>query len=188
MAKIHLLSGPAVGDALQDAAVRQIFRYRLNPPTVGLLVAIALLFFIGAGLVFFGPGLGGGYSAAFFVSLFLGVSFFSMAGYWSRFKDDHFIAISDEYLFVGKEEKAWQIHWSLITRETLDFEAMSMSRFRGKLMLDAAGQPVEIPLFTPFVFVEDIEGLMLEVLRRLDEEPERLPGAESPDASDPDHD
>lgn len=182
MATIHLLSGPAVNEALQEAAVRQIFRYRLNPPTVGLLVAIGVLFFLGAGLMFFGPGLGGGYRLAFFISLFMGMSFLSMAGFWSRFKDSHFIAISEDFFFVGKEDKAWRIDWSLITRETLDFESISMSRFRGKLTLNAAGQDVEIPLFTPFVFVEDIEGLMLEVLSRLDDDP--APALESEDPED----
>ena len=184
MSKIQLLSGPAVDEALEETAVRHLFRYQLNPATIGLLLIFGGVCFITAFYLWFWPGLGGGYTVGFIIAILAGMSFFSMASFWGNFRNKQFIAISDDYLYVGKEERVWRIHWSLVDRDTLNLDAMQNSRLQGKLCLDAAGQSVDIPLFTPFVFVEDIEGLMFELLQRLDAE-----GGEAPvGAPDSDHD
>ncbi len=98
-----------------------------------------------------------------------------MGSFWSNFKQKRFIAISDDFLFVGQDEQAWRIHWSLIDRDSLNLDEMQTSKMSGKLTLQTAGQEVEIPLYTPFIFIEDIEGLMFEFLQRLDAE-----GGEAP--------
>lgn len=176
MSKIQLLSGSAVDQALEGTAVRHLFRYDLNPATLGVLLVIGGLSFLAAAYLWFGTGLGGGYTAGFITALIAGSTFFSMASFWSNFSNSRFIAISDDFLFVGEnDEKAWQIHWSLVDRDTLNFDEMKSSRFRGKINLEAAGQNIEIPLYTPFAYIEDLEGLMFELLQRLESE-----GGEAP--------
>lgn len=175
MSKIQLLSGPSVDEALEETAVRHLFRYKLNPATLGVLLILGAAGFAAAGYLWFIPGLGGTTTALFIGALLLGMTFFSMASFWGNFRNNHFVAVSDDYLFVGKDEQAWRIHWSLVDRDTLRLDEMKSSRFRGKVHLETAGQSVEIPLYTPFVFVEDIEGLMFELLQRLEAE-----GGEAP--------
>lgn len=168
MSKIQLLSGPAIDDALEETAVRHLFRYQLNPATLAVLLLLGAAGFITAFYFWFWPGLGGGYTVAFISSILLGMTFFSMASFWGNFQHKHFVAISDDFLYVGNDQQAWRIHWSMVNRDTLNFDEMQNSRLRGKLYLEAAGQTIDIPLFTPFVFVEDIEGLMFELLQRLE--------------------
>ena len=175
MSKIQLLAGPAVEEALEDEAVRQFFRYQLNPATVGLLLIFGGAGFLAAFLLWFFVGLGGAMTLAFIAALAAGMSFFSMAAFWGNFRNARFIAVSDDFFFVGKDEQAWRIHWSLITRESLNMDALQASRLRGKMHLESAGQTIEIPLYTPFVFIEDIEGLMFELLQRLESEGGELP-------------
>ncbi len=175
MAQIQLLSGPAVDDALETTAVRHLFRYQLNPATIGVLLILGGLCFVSAGVLWFFVGLGGLTTALFIGSILMGMTFLSMGSFWSNFKQKRFIAISDDFLFVGKDEQAWRIHWSLVDRESLNLDEMQTSKLSGKLELKTAGQDVEIPLYTPFVFIEDIEGLMFELLQRLDTE-----GGEAP--------
>lgn len=175
MPKIQLLSGPSVDEALETTAVRSVFRYKLNPATIGVLVVLGLASFVIAAYLWFGPGLGGVTTVGFFGCLALGVTFFSMGSYWDNFRNKRFIAVSDDYLFVGQDLQAWRIHWSLVDRQTLNLDEMKSSRLRGKFHLDAAGQSVEIPLYTPFVFLDDIEGLMFELLQRLEAEGGQAP-------------
>lgn len=175
MSKIQLLTGPAVEESLENTGVRRLIRYQLNPATVGLLFLFGIASFGAALYLVFGPGLGGGYTAGFAIALVMGMTFFSMVSFWSNFKTKHFIAVSDEFLYVGKDEKAWRVHWSLVDRDSLNFDAMKNSRFQGKIYLETAGQTVEVPLFTPFVFVEDIEGLMFELLQRLEAQGGEVP-------------
>ena len=183
MAKIQLLSGPAVDEALETTAVRSVFRYKLNPATIGGLLVLGGASFVIAAYLWFGPGLGGATTVGFFACLAMGITFFSMGSYWDNFRNKRFIAVSDDYLFVGKDLQAWRIHWSLVNRETLNLDDMKSSRLRGKFHLDAAGQSVEIPLYTPFVFLDDIEGMMFELLQRLEvdggEAPAGAPGCEA---------
>ena len=181
MSKIQLLSGPAVDEALETTAVRNVFRYKLNPATLGLLMVLGLSSFVIAAYLWFGPGLGGAATVGFFACLALGITFFSMGSYWDNYRNKRFIAVSDDYLFIGQDMQAWRIHWSLVNRESLNLDDMTSSRLRGKFHLDTAGQSVEIPLYTPFVFLNDVEGLMFELLQRLDAE-----GGEAP-AGAPDH-
>lgn len=175
MSKIQLLTGPAVDEGLEDEAVRHFFRYQLNPATLGLLLIFGGGSFVAAFYLWFWPGLGGSYTVGFIIAILAGMTFFSMASFWGNFRNKRFIAISDDYLFVGKDEQAWRIHWSLVDRDTLNMDAMKTSRYQGRLYLDTAGQTIEIPLYTPFAFVEDIEGLMFELLQRLEAE-----GGEAP--------
>lgn len=165
--KLQLLSGPSVDDALQETAVRRLIRYRLNPATIGILLIFGGLSFVAAGYLWFGPGLGGGYTAGFIATLLLGMTFFSMAAFWGNFQNNSFVAISDDYLFVGQNEQAWRIDWSLIDREALNFDDMTTSRFRGVMTLDVGGQEIEIPLYTPFAIIEDYQALMSEFLHHL---------------------
>lgn len=174
MSKIQLLTGPAVQESLEITGVRQLFRYQLNPATVGLLFVFGIASFGAALFLVFGPGLGGGYTAGFAIALALGMTFFSMVSFWSNFKTKYFIGVSDEFLYVGKDDKAWRIHWELVNRDSLNFDEMQNSKMQGKIFLEAAGQSVEIPLFTPFVFIEDIEGFMFHILQRLEADTEQL--------------
>lgn len=188
MSRIQLISGPAVEESFQDADVRRVFHYQLNPATIGVLLLVGLLFFIGAGVLWFGPGLGGGYTVGFVLAILMGMSFFSMASFWENFRQKHFIAVSDDYLFVGQKEQAWRIHWSLVDRETLNLEDLQMSRFQGKMSLHSGGQDIDIPLFTPFVFLEDIEGLMFELLQRLETDGGEAPVGALDEKEDSPHD
>ena len=171
MSKIQLLTGGAVEESLEIDGVHRIFRYVLNKPTIGVLLLAGLLFFLAAAVLFFGPGLGGGFTAAFLIAIVVGISFFSMASFWGNFTNKTFIAVSEEFLFVGSDERAWRVHWSLVTRESLNMEELQLSRFQGRMVLSAGGQEIDIPLFTPFAYLEDIEALIFEMLKHLDLEP-----------------
>lgn len=175
MSNIQLLSDSAVDDALEQTAVRHLFRYQLNPATIGTLLVLGGICFILAGYLFFGPGLGGVATAGFVGAILAALTFFSMASFWGNFGANRFVAITDDYLFVGDDENAWRIHWSLVDRDALNFDEMKSSRFRGNIAVDTAGQSIDIPLYTPFVYIEDLEGLMFELLQRLDTE-----GGEAP--------
>lgn len=168
MSKIQLITGGAVEEALADDGAHRIFRYQLNKPTIGVLLIVGALFFTAAGVLWFGFGLGGGFTAAFLIAIAIGISFFSMASFWGNFAQKNFIAVSDDYLFVGGDERAWRIHWSLVDRESLNMDELQLSRFQGRMHLQAGGQQIQIPLFTPFAFLDDIESLMFEFLRRLE--------------------
>ncbi len=184
MSKIQLLAGPAVDEALEDTAIRHFFGYQMNPATLGLLLIFGGGAFAAAFYLWFWPGLGGGYTVGFIIAILAGMSFFSMASFWGNFRNKRFIAVSDDFLYIGKDEQAWRVHWSLVNQDTLNFDAMQTSRLQGRIHLETAGQTIEIPLYTPFVFVEDIEGLMFELLQRLEAE-----GGEAPiGAPDQDYD
>lgn len=150
------------------AGPRQIFRYDLNKASIGLILFIGSLFFIAALLLWIFIGLGGLMTATFIGTLFIGVTFFSMASYWDHFRRTRFIAITDDSFFVGSDQKAWKVHWSLIDRESLNFDELQLSRLNGEIKINAAGQRVDVPLYTPFVFLNDLEGLIFEILQRLE--------------------
>ena len=175
MSKIQLLSGSAVDDALEQTAVRHFFGYELNRAPIGVLLFLGFAGFVAAGYLWFVPGLGGAMTAAFVGCILAGMTFFSMASFWANFRNNRFVAVTDDYLFVGADEQAWRIHWSLVDRQSLNFDQMQSSRFRGKINLETAGQDIELSLYTPFVRIEDLEGLMFELLQRLDAE-----GGEAP--------
>ncbi|WP_158542625.1 hypothetical protein [Lujinxingia litoralis] len=180
MARIQLLSGPAVQQSLHDEPGAQLFRYRLNTLTLGAALGLGLILLLVAALLFFGPGLGGFYTAGFIASMALGLTLCSVVSYWSNFARKHFVATTDHSLLVGRNDNAWRVDWSLVTRETLDFEGMTLSPTRARLDLRAGGQHIAIPIFTPFVYLGDLEALMLALLERLDIDP----GALSEDSAD----
>lgn len=179
MSRIQLLSGPAVQQALHDEPGAQLYRYQLNVPILGLALALGLIFLVGAAILFFVTGLGGYYTAGFVAMIALGLTLCSMVSFGSNFARKHFIATTDDSLLVGRNDNAWRVEWALITRQTLDFAGMTLSPTRAKLDLRTAGQHIEIPIFTPFAFLNDLESLMFEILQRVDG-----PGEDASDSDD----
>ncbi|RVU43214.1 hypothetical protein EA187_13475 [Lujinxingia sediminis] len=185
MSRIRLLSGPAVQQTLNDEPGAKLFRYQLNIPVMGLALGLGLLSLLAAVILYFVASLGGFYTAAFIVLITLGLALCSVVSYGSNYARKHFVATSERCLLVGTNTNAWRVEWPLITRQTLDFEGMTLSPTSARLDLRTAGQHIQIPIFTPFAFLIDLEDLMAELLQHLDAEVEDTDDEDAADEDTP---
>lgn len=173
MGDIRLLHGPDVRETLKDEGEIAVFRYSLNTPifTVALLIG-AVLLAIG-GYVWWNYGFAAWrWSAAIAVPSAGGLAIGAVAAYWYYFSETHFVAFSDDHVYVGERDRMWSIDWSLLDRETLGFEEMSLSSVGGSLELDVAGQQIPVRLYSAFVQLENLQGFMYKILQHLKEQSE----------------
>ncbi|GEM_PF-2912696 len=131
-------------------------------------------------LVFAGLGLAGAvgiYLYASFASLlwFLlssGLAIFSVVlcasvYRWHKFAQTGFVAINDDFLYFGNDKRAWRISWDLLDAKALGFEDYTSERLSGKLSLDVAGQQIDLQLYHPLAYIEDLQGVMFEILSHM---------------------
>lgn len=171
MSEIRLLHGPDVRETLKDEGEIAVFRYRLNTPvfTVALLVGAALLAI--GGFVWWNYGFSAArWTLAIAIPSGAGIAIGAVAAYWYYFSETNFVAFSDDHVYVGERDRMWSVDWSLLDREALGFEEMSVSSLGGSLELDVAGQQIPVRLYSAFVQLENIQGFMYKILQHLKEQ------------------
>lgn len=167
MANIQLLHGPAADEALAEEP-HEAFSYQMNKAGIGFVVGGGALFLVSALVTWLFTRLGGALSTSLFVLfMVLGLTLFSLATHWMNFVRDSFVATSPSYLFVGHKGRVWRISWALLDARTMGFHDMELKTLKGFLDLRVAGQQVKIHLFNAFALLEDIQGLMLQILEHL---------------------
>lgn len=178
MSKIQLLSGSAATDALNDEPLEARFGYVLNGFAAGTALGLGLACLMAAAGIWYATRFAHtGWTAGFAVAIVLGLTLLSTASYWQSFVREGLIAVSANYLFVGRKDRLWRVDWSLLDRRSMGFEDMALSPLQGFLRMRVAGQQIRVHLFNAFAYLEDVEGLMRHVL-------EHLPRPELPEGDD----
>lgn len=173
MSDIRLVHGPEVKDVLEEEGKFALFSYGLNKPVFGLTLIIGGALLALAGMMWWNSQLTSpGWIAGFSVLTTLGIGLGALAAYWYVYTETHFLAMSEETVFVGKRDRMWAIGWPLLDRESLGFEDMALSSTGGTLEIDVAGQQIPVRLYNSFVHLEDIQGFMFRILQHLKEEDE----------------
>ena len=171
MSELRLIHGPDVLDALKEEGEVAVFRYQLNKPVfiLALLVGGAILGL--AGMMWWNSQLAdAGWIAGFAVLVAMGVGIGGLAARWYAYTQSHFLAMSDEKVFVGSGDRMWAIGWPLLDRESLGFEEMTVSSTGGSLDLSVADEEIEVRLYNTFVHLDDIQGFMFRILQHLKDE------------------
>lgn len=181
--KIRLVDGAEVREELLSGDDVTIYDYELNKPVAGLALVVGTALAGLAGAVWWTSGLPDASWIFVFALLALGaLGFWGLVGYWYRYAAGRFVAVSPQRLFVGEGDQMWSIDWSLVDRQAVGFDEMSVTSLGGKLDLDVAGQHVELRLYNTFVRLEDIQGPMLRLLESVRDESET--NGESTDGSE----
>ena len=172
MSKLELISGPAVEQTLRKEGV-DVFRYVLNKPGLYLFLGVAMAFYGLAGITYWETQLAEPiWTVTFFCLLLVGLAFSAIAAYWHQFVNQHVVAVSDDHLFVGGAEKMWAISWDILTKKSLGFEEMELSRIQGALKIQVGGQTIKLHLFNALAYLADIEGLIFRLLNHIADQEE----------------
>lgn len=86
---------------------------------------------------------------------------------WHKFAQTSFVAINDTFLYFGNDKRAWRIAWDLLDAKALGFEDYESERLSGTLSLDVAGQKIDLHLYQPLAYIEDLHGVMFELLSHM---------------------
>jgi len=172
--RLRLVHGPDVLETLKAEGEAAVFTYRLNKPVFILTLVIGGAILGLAGMMWWNSGLAStGWVAGFAVLVAMGTAIGGLAARWYVYTQTHFLAISEDRVFVGRGDRMWAIDWSLLDRESLGFEQMSVSSTGGSLDLNVADEDIEVRLYNTFVHLDDIQGFMFRILQHLrDDEPE----------------
>lgn len=187
MANVQLLDGKDLRQALASADV-EFFRYQLNRVGYTLLLAVGGVMLAAAGFIWWETALEANlWKAAFGGLLAGGLALAIYAAYWYTFASTRYVGVSDDKLFIGRREKAWTIDWSVLDAESLGFEEMNATAMNGALDVNVGGQQHELHLYNAYVFLEDIQGFMFSLLKRLQDKQQPAgeaaeDAAERPDA------
>lgn len=169
MANVQLLDGDDLHQAL-DADDVQVFRYQLNRIGYSLIMGLGGLLLAGAGAVWWQSALSTIWWRVAFTALgTLGLGLAIYAAYWYAFAQTRFVGVSERKLFIGRRGKAWSVDWSMLDAETLGFDQMNATTMNGVLDVHVGGQQLELYLYNAYVFLEDIQGFMFSLLKRLQE-------------------
>lgn len=86
---------------------------------------------------------------------------------WDTFSKTGFLALDDDYFYVGTSKRAWRISWELLDARALGFEEYSSERLSGLLKMQVAGQQIDLHLYHPLAYVDDLQGLMFALLSHM---------------------
>ncbi len=168
MSELRLVQGSDVPETLRDEGEVAVYTYRVNTPIFILTAVVSGAILTLAGVMWWNSQLAGaGWIAGFSVLVSMGVGLGILALYWYSYTQTHFVAFSDEKVFVGGRDKMWCIGWSLLDRESLGFEEMSVGSTGGSLDLQVGGEEIPLRLYNTFVHLEDIQGFMFRILKHL---------------------
>lgn len=189
MARVQLLEGKQEVARALDGVDAEIFGYRINRLGFGTVVGMGLLMLAGAAAIWWQVGLGAAVWTAAFIGLIAGGLFMgAQAAYWYAFAKSHFVATTDDNLYVGRLEKAWAIDWSVLDAEALGFDKLDANTIRGSMQLAIAGEQIKLHLYNAYIFLEDIQAFMFNLLKRLkrmeqQEQQEEQDNGDAPDRS-----
>lgn len=169
--RLRLVHGPDVLETIKEEDEVAVFRYRLNKPVFILALVIGAAILGLAGMMWWNSQLASaGWVAGFAVLVAMGGGIGALAARWYYYTRSHFLAMSDQKVFVGRSDRMWAIDWALLDRETLGFEEMSVSSTGGSLELDVADEDIEVRLYNTFVHLDDIQAFMFRILQHLKDE------------------
>ena len=109
----------------------------------------------------------------------LSVALGSFVWRWRKAAQTGFIALDEEHLYVGDNKRAWRIAWELLDAQSMGFHEFDASSGQGVLKLRVAGQEIPMQLYHPLMHIEDLQGLMVELLSRLPQDESAEEPAES---------
>ena len=168
MSELRLVQGSDVPETLKDEGEVAVYTYRVNTPIFILTAVVSGAILTLAGVMWWNSQLAGaGWLGGFSVLVSMGVGLGLLALYWYSYTQTHFVAFSDDKVFVGGRDKMWCIDWSLLDRESLGFEEMSVGSTGGSLDLQVGGEEIPLRLYNTFVHLEDIQGFMFRILKHL---------------------
>lgn len=169
MRKLRLIPGAGVPELLKDPETR-VYRYAANMTVFYLMLGIGFMLTLVALMVYaFGTMTVTRWLVFAFVFALIGVIGVRVL-YWRNVLQNHFVATRDDFLYIGSHQNAWEIHESLLTRESMGFESMDLSKTRGVMNIRVGGQFITLRLFSAFVYLAELEAFMGEVLLRIAEE------------------
>ena len=190
MAKVQLYHDSDVEKTLARDDV-EAFGYTLNPLGFGMIVFFGGTLLSAAGFIYFKYA----FTQPMFTAIMAGLAGAGLAiginaARWYAFQRMHFVAISADKLYVGKEERMWSIDWEVLDAEALGFDSLDVSQIRGSMEIEAGGQKIDVQLYNAFCYLDDIQGFMLELLSQLkahrDDEEDDAPAEKTHPADDGD--
>lgn len=169
VAKLRLLHGADdVREALKSGEELDVFRYQLNKPSFMLALVVGGVLLGLGGMLWWDTGLASASSIAVFVAICaVGLGLGVWVAYWYAYTQTHFVAVSDNELFIGERERMWAVDHDLLDRESLGFEDMNISKIGGSMDMDVGGQELRVRLFNAFIHLDDIQGFILRLLQHL---------------------
>jgi hypothetical protein len=167
MAKVQLHHDSDVEKTLASDHV-EAFAYTLNPLGFGMILLFGGTLLSAAGYIYFKYA----FTQPMFTAIMAGLAGAGLAiginvARWYAFQRTHFVAVSPDKLYVGKEERMWSIDWDVLDAEALGFDSLDVSQMRGSMEIEAGGQKIDIQLYNAFCYLDDIQGFMLELLSQL---------------------
>ena len=99
--------------------------------------------------------------------------------FWNRYADIHQLAISKNWLYVGKNTKGHCVQWSALTLENTGFEQITKPGLDGVLKIRVDQKKINLRLFNPFVYIDNLPDFIAYLLTRIKENGEL--GDEAPD-------
>lgn len=180
---LQLLHDADLNRALEGVEVRA-FRYTRNTAGQRVVGALALICVVASAISWVVTQWIDPFSMA------LGVILGSFGGaltwylwHWHVFAQRHFVAVSQEHLYVGwaaHKGRAWRISWELLDVDTLGLRRMRTTRLSCTLPIQVVGQEVELHLFQPLAYLTHYQDLLGLLLERTASEEELL-AAQQPD-------
>ncbi len=167
MAKVQLHHDSDVEKTLARDDL-EAFSYTLNPLGFGMILLFGGTLLMAVGYIYFQHG----FAQPMFNAIMAGLGGAGLAiginaARWYAFQRTHFVAVSPDKLYVGKEERMWSIDWDVLDAEALGFDSLDVSQMRGSMEIKAGGQKIDVQLYNAFCYLDDIQGFMLELLSRL---------------------
>lgn len=170
---LQLLHDADLNRALEGVEVRA-FRYTRNTPGQRVIGGLALVCLAGCVISWFITRWVDPFSMALGVLLgSFGGALFWYVWHWHVFAERHFVAISDEHLYVGwaaHKGRAWRIGWELLDIDALGLRRMRTTRLSASLPIRVVGQEIELHLFGPLAYLPNYQELMGILLERVAED------------------
>lgn len=165
--RLMLLHDADVRRALVDFEGR-VFHYVVNRAGANLLWVVVLLLLgtaVAIGITTGAPTLP--WRMALVSSAALSVALGSFIWRWRRVAQTSFIALNDTHIYLGDNKRAWRIAWDLLDAASMGFHTFDAGAGQGVLQLNVSGQQIPMQLYHPLLHIDDLQGLMVELLHHL---------------------
>lgn len=170
---------------LHDGDVRRVlldfkgraFHYHLNTAGQQLLLAGAGVLIASCVAILLVTKLAVLWSILAAIAGVIGVATLAYIWRWRKFSQTSFVALDQDFLYIGDNKRAWRVAWGLLDAQSMGFDKLEIGKGNGKLELNVAGQKIDLQLYHPLTHVEDLQGFMFEVLTRF-QDPEALTSEE----------
>ena len=161
---------------LHDADIRRalvdfqghVYHYKQNALGRGFVLGVCAVLCLGA----IGIGVATGLSSVWWVLAVAGLVGAALCGlfyvaHWQKFALSHFIALGQSYLYTGSNRRAWRVSWELLDTHSSGLTRLDTTTARSILPMRVAGQSIPVHLYHPLAHIDDLQGFMFELLRRM---------------------